>query len=109
MADLINFIKSKMRMAHIYQPVMIKTLLEAGGSASKNLIAKKILEYDFSQVEYYENITNVMVGKVLRSHGIITKDKSQYSLTDFNNLTSTLFQFRGFTQTPVGKYFVCCL
>ena len=40
-------------MSHIYQPVMIKTLLLERGVADKNLIAKKILEYDFSQVEYY--------------------------------------------------------
>jgi hypothetical protein len=51
-------------MSHIYQPVMIKTLLEAGERADKSLIAKRILEYDFSQVEYYGNITNVKVGKV---------------------------------------------
>jgi hypothetical protein len=28
-------------MSHIYQPVMIKTLLKNGGKADKNLIAKK--------------------------------------------------------------------
>lgn len=29
--DLRHFISKKMRMAHIYQPVMIKALLENGG------------------------------------------------------------------------------
>ena len=88
MTDLKEFIKNKMRMSHIYQPVMIKTLLEEGGTADKNLIAKRILEYDFSQVEYYENITNVMVGKVLRNHGIVEKHNSQYDLKEFEGLNS---------------------
>lgn len=73
-------------MSHIYQPVMIKTLLLERGVADKNLIAKKILEYDFSQVEYYENITNIMVGKVLRNHKIVRKDKNNYLLNEFENL-----------------------
>lgn len=75
-----------MRMSHIYQPVMIKCLLELGGVANKNLIAKKILEYDFSQVEYYENITNNMVGKVLRNHKIVRKEKDNYILNEFQDL-----------------------
>ena len=87
MSDLKKFIESKMRMSHIYQPVMIKTLLKNGGIANKNLIAKKILEYDFSQVEYYEKITNNMVGRVLRNHGIVLKDKNNYILKSHENLS----------------------
>ena len=73
-------------MSHIYQPVMIKTLLLEGGMADKNLIATKILEYDFSQVEYYEKITNNMVGRVLRNHEIVVKEKDKYILNEFEKL-----------------------
>ena len=31
-----QFISSEMRMSHIYQPVMIQTLLEHGGRANSN-------------------------------------------------------------------------
>ena len=89
MTKLKKFIQEKMRMSHIYQPVMIKTLLEGGGHASKRTIAQAILNYDFSQVEYYENITNNMVGRVLRSHDIVSKEKDQYSLTDFSSLSES--------------------
>ena len=41
MSKLKKFIERKMRMSHIYQPVMIKTLLTNDGKADKNLIAKK--------------------------------------------------------------------
>ncbi|TXG37538.1 HIT domain-containing protein [Seonamhaeicola maritimus] len=66
---------------------MIKTLLELGGTAHKKEIAKKILSYDFSQIEYYEGITNNMVGRVLRKNGVVKKDKSNYHLIGFDDLS----------------------
>jgi len=76
-----------MRMSHIYQPVMINHLLEKGGIASDKEIAKEISKYDQSQIEYYQKITNNMVGRVLRSHNIVTKTKNQYSIEGFQELT----------------------
>ncbi len=38
--DLMHFISKQMRMSHIYQPVMIKTLLANGGQATTEEIAK---------------------------------------------------------------------
>ena len=64
-----------MRMSHIYQPVMLKTLLSNKGTASVEHIARDILSNDESQVDYYESITKKMVGKVLRNHDIVSKDK----------------------------------
>ena len=76
MSKLKDFIQKKMSMSHIYQPVMIKVLLENGGSADKKTIAQNILSYDFSQVEYYEGITNNMVGRVLRKNEVVSFIKS---------------------------------
>lgn len=78
-----------MSMSHIYQPVMIKVLLENGGSADKRTIAQNILSYDFSQVEYYEAITTNMVGRVLRKNVIVSKDKNIFELILFEDLSST--------------------
>ena len=76
-----------MRMSHIYQPVMLIEILKKNGSASTNDIAKALLSYDISQVEYYEHITKNMVGKVLtKSRGVTSKDKNQYHLNEFENL-----------------------
>ena len=50
---LSEFITKRMRMSHIYQPLMLKVLLEAGGTASKETIAKAFLLPDPGQVEYY--------------------------------------------------------
>jgi len=84
-----DFINNKMKMAHIYQPVMIKTLLENKGKLSVTEISKGILEYDESQVEYYESITKNMVGKVLRDHKIVNRNKENYELVDFSNLSES--------------------
>ena len=85
---LSNFITKQMRMSHIYQPVMLIELLGRKGSASTTEIAKALLGYDISQVEYYEHITKNMVGKVLtKSRGITSKENNQYTLNDFDGLT----------------------
>ena len=61
-----DFIRKRMRMSHIYQPVMIKELLTHGGRASIRDIAAAFLARDASQLEYYEQITKDMPGKVPR-------------------------------------------
>jgi ATP adenylyltransferase len=70
-----------MRMSHIYQPVMLKELLESGGKASIRKIAAAFLARDASQLEYYEQITKNMPGKVLAKHGIVQRDGDDYRLT----------------------------
>src|SRR3954454_19486631 len=75
-----DFIRKQMRMSHIYQPVMIKQLLSNGGKSSIRSIAAAFLERDVSQLEYYEQITKDMPGKVLAKHGIVERDGPEYRL-----------------------------
>jgi len=82
-----DFITSRMRMSHIYQPVMLMTLLKNKGSCSQVEIAKALLAYDNSQIEYYEKIANNMVARVLRNHGIVSKDKKEYILKGFEEFS----------------------
>ena len=74
--DLEEYITKHMRMSHIYQPVMLKVLLENSGEASVDQIASALLTYDQSQVEYYGIRTKQMVGKVLTRNGIVEPIKS---------------------------------
>ena len=67
-------------MSHIYQPVMIKELLQSGGKASIRNIAAAFLSRDESQLEYYEQITKDMPGKVLGRHGIVERNGEEYRL-----------------------------
>ena len=83
-----KFISKEMRMAHIYQPVMLIELLTTKGVSSVNKIAKSILMRDESQIEYYEQITKNMVGRVLtKNRGITEKEKDDYSLIGYENLS----------------------
>lgn len=66
-----SFIRETMQMSHVYQPVMLRVLLERGGYASTEEIAKALLGHDPSQIKYYKKRTKEMVGKVLTKHGIV--------------------------------------
>jgi ATP adenylyltransferase len=85
--ELKHFLEHTMRMSHIYQPVMIRSLLENKGSLSDEAIARELLKFDPSQLEYYQKITNNMVGRVLRNHKVVEKDRSDYSLTAYHQLS----------------------
>lgn len=86
--NLFEFIENKMRMSHVYQPLMLMTLLENKGECSETEIAKNLLIRDESQIDYYRNITNNMVGRVLKNHGLVERDKTKktYTLVDFDLL-----------------------
>ena len=74
--SLADFITNKMRMSHLYQPVMLMELLTKGGKCAEREIASSLLAHDESQIEYYTEITNNMVGRVLRNRGIVERDKT---------------------------------
>jgi diadenosine tetraphosphate (Ap4A) HIT family hydrolase len=84
--QLVDFLQNRMRMSHVYQPVMLMTLLQQGGRCSTTEIARSILAHDQSQIEYYEDVTKNMVGRVLRGHGIIDKEGGSYSLVGYEEL-----------------------
>ena len=79
--QLSEFLARKMRMAHIYQPVMLEVLLANGGSASIRVIAAAFLAHDESQAEYYEQVVKKMPGPVLSRHGIVQRTGEAYALT----------------------------
>jgi 5-methylcytosine-specific restriction endonuclease McrA len=83
---LADFVRNRMRMSHVYQPVMLTALLQNSGRCSTAQIARSILAHDESQVEYYEDVVKNMVGRVLRGHGIVEKDGGGYSLAGYEDL-----------------------
>lgn len=87
--ELADFIENEMRLSHIYQPVMLMELLSKGGTLRDSEIAKALLAYDKSQIEYYTTITNNMVGRVLRNRSVVSRDRKTkcFHLVGFENLT----------------------
>ena len=77
---LSDFLRNRMRMSHIYQPLMLKSLIQNGGNASVRQIAAAFLAEDESQLQYYENITKQMPGRILGKHGLVIRDRDDYVL-----------------------------
>jgi diadenosine tetraphosphate (Ap4A) HIT family hydrolase len=77
---LLDFIENKMRLSHIFQPLLIKSLIEAGGSATIRQLAQSFLLQDESQLLYYEKRIKEMPLKVLKGHDIVSKDGDLVSI-----------------------------
>lgn len=82
------YLIKNMRMSHVYQPIMIKHLLENNGRAKAEEIAIDLVQNDLSQVEYYTERVNSIVGKVLRKNQIVVKEKNEYELIGQSELLS---------------------
>jgi ATP adenylyltransferase len=86
--QLKDFLTQQMRMSHLYQPLMLRTLMDKGGFASLRDIASSFLTHDESQIEYYVEITKRMPGPVLSRHQLVRRDGAGYRLIpDVQQLT----------------------
>jgi len=79
--SLKDFLLNKMSMSHIYQPLLIRALIDSGGSATVRQLAQDFLSQDESQLLYYEKRIKEMPAKVLQRHGVITKQDNLLSLS----------------------------
>jgi diadenosine tetraphosphate (Ap4A) HIT family hydrolase/5-methylcytosine-specific restriction endonuclease McrA len=75
-----------MVLQHVYQPLLIRFLIETGGQATLRQLAVMLLAEDESQVAYYTKRIREMPVKVLRRHGVLSIDKDSVFLT-VRNLT----------------------
>jgi len=78
--ELYDFIDNKMRMSHIYQPLMIKTLVESDGVSANRSLAIEFLMRDDSQIEYYEKVVKRYPIRTLLKHNVISKNNNHVSL-----------------------------
>jgi ATP adenylyltransferase len=78
--QLIDFIQNRMSMSHVYQPVLLRALVDSGGIATIRQLAQRFLSEDESQLVYYEKRIKEMPVKVLKRHGVIESDGKLVSL-----------------------------
>jgi ATP adenylyltransferase len=71
--DLVDFLEKKMSMSHVYQPVLIRSLVEAGGATTVRQLALSFLSQDESQLLYYERRIKEMPVRVLSRHGVVER------------------------------------
>jgi len=69
--ELVDFIENRMRMSHIYQPLLILTLVDSGGSTSLRHLAEEFLLHDEEQLQRYERKIRDLPVRVLGKHGLV--------------------------------------
>jgi diadenosine tetraphosphate (Ap4A) HIT family hydrolase len=79
--ELVDFLKTKMRMQHIYQPVLIRTLVDAGGISTVRQLARSLLAQDDVELAMYEKRLKTMPLPVLTKRGVLTCEKEVVRLT----------------------------
>jgi ATP adenylyltransferase len=84
--ELVDFLEHKISMSHVYQPLLVRALVDAGGVATVRQLAQVFLVQDESQLLYYEKRIKEMPLKVLKRHEVIASDGRVVSL-NANNLT----------------------
>jgi len=72
--ELVDFLENKMSMSHVYQPLFVRALVDAGGVATVRQLAQVFLAQDESQLLYHEKRIKETPLKVLRRHEVITSD-----------------------------------
>ncbi|EGY23858.1 HNH endonuclease family protein [Desulfovibrio sp. A2] len=77
---LVDFIDKRMRMSQIYQPLLIRALVDAGGAATLRQLAQAFLAQDESQLLFYERRIRQMPLRVLRKHGVVQAEGQLVSL-----------------------------
>jgi ATP adenylyltransferase len=79
--QLLDFLDHKMRMNQIYQPLLVKLLVDAGGAASFRHLAQEFARNDEGQVSYYERRIKEMPFRVLESHKVVSRAGEMVALT----------------------------
>jgi hypothetical protein len=75
-----DYIARRMRMSHVYQPLMLMELLGRRSPAPAQDVARRILGEDVTQIDYYTERVKRMVGKVLTGNGITRYERGTYDL-----------------------------
>lgn len=82
-----EFVLHRMRMSHIYQPLMLLELLSRQGPTQVQDIARRILGEDTTQIDYYIERVKRMVGLVLTRNGIRRYEQGHYELVGGDELS----------------------
>ena len=74
-------------MTHIYQPVMIKKMLESGNKATTEDLAREFINWDVSLVKYYEKVVKRWPKITLTNRKIVKYEKNMFTLLLDENIT----------------------
>lgn len=79
--ELIDFVNNRMQMAHVYQPLLIRSLARSGGAATLHQLAREMASADEAAVSFYARKIAEMPVRVLKDRGVVSKDGDLVSLS----------------------------
>ena len=99
-----DFIQKKLRMSHLYQPMVIRELITAGGKATVRQLALSLLAQDESQIRYYEDRIKKMPLAVLKKHGVVSVDGDLVQLNTENLSFQERVEIRGLCELKLQEF-----
>jgi len=103
LSELRIFLTDTMSMSEVYQPVIIKELLENGGSCSKDQLAARLADHDTSVQEYYQKILMRWPKTTLTKHGVVEYDQASKSFVQLSTVSSWVCGARSFELPSVVR------
>ena len=102
--ELLEFITTRMRMSHVYQPLLIRCLLDAGGQATVRQLAIEFSKEDEAQVRYYEDRIKKMPVDVLKGHGVVEEADGVVKLTVDGLTFEKKANLRAMCEQKIGEF-----
>jgi diadenosine tetraphosphate (Ap4A) HIT family hydrolase len=81
LSDFLEFIEKDMRMSHIYQPLLIRMLLESGGASTLRDLALRFVTFNEAELQAMEQTLKKMPVQVLKNRGWVERDGDTVRLT----------------------------
>jgi hypothetical protein len=75
-SEILDFLETKMSMSHIYQPLLIKTLVDAGGSVTIRQLSNAFLSHPRHWQFMLKLLLNYTFCWRLNGHGLQGPDNS---------------------------------
>ncbi len=91
-------------MSHVYQPMVIRELINSGGRATIRQLALSLLSQDESQIKYYEDRVRKMPVSVLKKHGIVTLDGDLVTLNTEKLSFQERSEIRGMCEAKLQEF-----
>ena len=102
--ELLEFVETRMRMSHVYQPLLIRCLLDAGGQATVRQLAIEFSKEDEAQVRYYEDRIKKMPVDVLKGHGVVEEADGVVKLTVDGLTFEEKAKLRAMCEQKIGEF-----
>ena len=91
-------------MQHVYQPLIIRYLVESGGTSTVRALAKNLAAADLAQISFYERRIKDMPLRVLKKHGVVVVEGDIVRLTTSRLSFPEVLEVEGACNEKIAAY-----